>query len=642
MKTQNQFLDVVDCDSACRRFWDALRPQPLDAQQVPIEHARGRILAADVVATIDVPGFDRSNFDGFAVRAEDVIGADENKPMRLRLLEETAVAGRPTGVVVESGTAMAIATGGVMPRGADAIVMVEDTTCDHDLLSVLRSVYAGFGITFAGTDISGGERVLLQGTKLTSRETGVIAALGCDTVSVVRQPRIAVISTGDEIRPPGETLAVGEIYDSNARVLADALTELGAEPVPMGIVDDDRARLFDVVSEAIAGCDGVLLSGGTSKGAGDISYQVVYELAKVCAHGVAIKPGKPICLAAAGRKPVVVLPGFPTSAVFTFHEFVAPVIRRLGGLNQTVPSDVDFAELAVGVRSEIGRKEYLLVSLVQQRADAKTPLAAYPLGKGSGSVTTFGHADGFVAIEQRTELVESGTIVPVQRISKDLPIADLMVLGSHCVGLEWLLSCLSRDGHRVRFLAVGSTAGLDAVKKGRCDLAGMHLLDPESGTYNTPYLNDDLLRIPGYRRMQGIVFREGDDRFAGRELQEIVATIPSDESCRMVNRNQGSGTRILIDDLLQGAKPPGYAIQPRTHHAVVAAIQQGRADWGLALESVAKQSETGFLPLRTEVYDFVIRRSERNSEAVVAFGDLLAESDTQAHLLTMGLAACED
>src|SRR5262249_12908109 len=287
----------------------------------------GRVLAADAVAPVDVPSFDRANVDGFAVRAEDTFGASEDRPSKLQLSGEQIATGIVPSETVRPGSASAIATGAVVPRGADAVVMIENTDVVDGLLFLRRPVAPGANITFAGTDIGRGETVLRRGERLTSRETGVLAALGLATVAVVRRPRVAIISTGDELISPGASAKPGLVYDSNATILADAVRELGAEPVPYGIVPDDRSALETVLHQALA-CDVVLLSGGTSKGPGDISYRVVSSLGKpgIVAHGVALKPGKPLCLAAVtlqGRRPVpvVILPGFPTSAIFTFREF---------------------------------------------------------------------------------------------------------------------------------------------------------------------------------------------------------------------------------------------------------------------------------------------------------------------------------
>jgi putative molybdopterin biosynthesis protein len=630
---QDQFLDVIDRDEAERRFRAAVDFRPLGSEEIPLADALGRVLACDVMAQVDVPSFDRSNYDGYAVRAADTYGASEEEPRGLTLLDEVATTGMVPRETVAPRTAMTIATGGMLPRGADAVAMVEHCEEEGKTVLVRRGVAPGFGVSFAGTDIARGETVLRRGVVLGSRETGVLAAIGAARVTVWRRPRVAVLSTGDEILDPGQPMRPGMVYDSNACILADAVHELGGEPVGMGIVGDDLDELRARLHEALARCDVVLLSGGTSKGAGDLSYRVVRELGEpgIVAHGVALKPGKPICLAGHRGKAVVVLPGFPTSAIFTFHEFVAPLVRALAGRPAGKRSTLQ-ARLAVKVNSEIGRTEFLLVGLVE---GPDLPVA-YPMGKGSGSVTAFSRADGFVTIGRHEEIVESGTVVTVQLLTSEFRAPDLVVIGSHCVGLDFLVGQLRDRGFQTKCMAVGSSGGLQAARRGECDVAGMHLLDPKTGRYNEPYLTPELELIRGYGRLQGIVFRPGDPRFEGRKAEDAIRQAAGDPECVMVNRNQGSGTRLLIDRLLGGEEPPGYPVQAGTHNAVAAAVAQGRADWGVAIEWVARSAGLGFLPLEHEQYDFVVPKSRLHRPAVIAFRSLLAEPAIRKELAAMG------
>jgi putative molybdopterin biosynthesis protein len=635
MAEQEQFLQVLDRDEAERRFRAAIDLAPREIERIPLDAALGRVLAAHVVSPVDVPSFDRSNVDGFAVVAEDTFGASEEVPRSVRLGDEEIHTGIIPATVLHSGEAVLIATGGMVPRGADAVVMVEYAETRGRELRISRAVTAGSGISFAGTDITAGETVLRRGRLLTSRDTGVLAAIGVANVNVWRKPIVAILSTGDEIIAPGEPMQPAKVYDSNSQVLADAVRELGGEPRRLGITHDDVEALRERLHHALDFADLVLLSGGTSKGAGDVSYRVVAELDNpgIVAHGVALKPGKPICLAASGGRAVVVLPGFPTSAIFTFHEFVAPVIRLLVGRGSEERTIVP-AKLAVKVNSEIGRTEYVLVGLVET---ADEGLAAYPMGQGSGSVTTFSRADGFTTIGRHEEIVQAGTVVSVQLLGRELQLADLVVIGSHCVALDYLLGELQRLGVRSKFLAVGSTAGLDATKRGECDVAGVHLLDPKTNEYNRPFLTPQLELVPGYGRLQGIVFRPGDLRFEGRTAQEAIAIAVSDPACMMVNRNQGSGTRALIDRLLGGARPRGYAVQPRNHNAVAAAVVQGRADWGMTLDTIARNAGLGFLPVQAEQYDFIVPRARANRPGVVAFKTLLQQASTHEALARLGM-----
>jgi putative molybdopterin biosynthesis protein len=258
------------------------------------------------------------------------------------------------------------------------------------------------------------------------------------------------------------------------------------------------------------------------------------------------------------------------------------------------------------------------------------------MGKGSGSVTTFSRADGFVTIGRHTEIVDAGQRVDVHPIGRGHQPADLVVIGSHCVGLDFLLSKLQEQGVTAKLMNVGSSAGLEAARRGECDIAGIHLMDPQTGQYNRPFLSDELLLADGYGRRQGLVFRRGDERFEGGAVDEIVQAVTADESCMMVNRNQGSGTRILIDRLLGGERPSGYAIQASNHNAVAAAIAQGRADWGMAIESVAIANGLGFLHYQDERYDFVIPQARIERPAVKAFLALLSEPATRARLAEFG------
>ncbi len=636
---QRQFLDVVDEAVAHERFDAACAHLSAATERIALALARGRVLAADVVARVDVPAFDRSNVDGYAVHASDTAGASELDPLRLELSDLTLAAGQapPGGFEVERGVAVPIATGAVVPRGADAVLMVEHSAPGGSAVFVVRPVAPGENVTFAGSDIGRGEVVMRRGAILSSRETGVLAAVGADQIEVVVRPRVAVVSTGDEIVEPGGELMVGQVYDSNQRMLLDAVEELGCEAVVGGIVPDEESRLEGLIEGLVTGpsaVDVVVLSGGTSKGEGDVNATVVQNLAEripgskgVVVHGVALKPGKPILLAVVGGKPVVVLPGFPTSATFTFHEFVAPLLRRLSGLVRPERAVVS-ATLPLRITSVPGRTEYSLVDLV----DGPSGLAAYPLGAGSGSVTAFGRADGFIRIPASVEYEDEGAVVDVHLLHPEVRLADLAAIGSHCVGFDHLLGLLAQRGFRVKTVPVGSKGGLTAVGRGEADVAGIHLMD-DAGEYNAPFLPPGVRLLRGYRRRQGIVFRADDPWLvvAPEDLEEAIKG-----ARRMVNRNPGSGTRLLIDRMLDGARPPGYLHQPRTHHAVAAAVAQGRADWGVTLDTVAAAAGLEFRFVQDERFDFAVLEDRWDRPAVAALRELLDDGGTLAELRALG------
>ncbi len=633
-KTQDQFLSILSRDEAAARFDAALFPRVLRHERLALTDALGRAVAQDVVAPTDAPPFDRANVDGFALRAADVTGASEGTPIRLSLNGEIIACGVAPGLRVTEGSATPIATGGPLPRGADAVVMIEQTQpAGHDAIELRRPATPGQFVSYAGSDMARGETLVRAGSLISAREIGMLAACGIGALDVIARPRVAILSTGDELVQPGGRLGPAQIHDANGPMIAGAVAENGGDPLFLGAIHDDESALEKAMREALTNADMLLLSGGTSKGAGDLTYRIIARLGApgVIAHGVALKPGKPLCLAVCDGKPVVILPGFPTSAMFTFHDMIAPVLRRMAGLPARAESKVT-ARLPVHVASELGRTEFVMTALV----DGPEGLLAYPTGKGSGAVTSFTQADGFVKIDALADHAPAGAQVEVTLFSPNLRLPDLTIIGSHCTGLDLITGPLMAGGRQVRVIAVGSLGGLAAARRGECDLAPIHLFDDKSEAYNQPFLSEGLELIPGWRRMQGIVHRRDDPRFEGLDARAAVAKALLDDTCLMVNRNQGAGTRILLDRLLGGARPEGYWNQPKSHNAVAAAVAQGRADWGMTIAPVAQAYGLGFAPFAEEHYDLALVAARREKPAVQAFLDLLRSAEIRQALTAAG------
>ncbi|WP_271899267.1 molybdopterin biosynthesis protein [Candidatus Phyllobacterium onerii] len=631
---QEQFLTILSREDALSRFQAAVFTRPLPTELRPLADALGHSLADDVVAPMDVPPFDRSNVDGFAVRSADLKVTTANNPIRLGLNQEVIACGVAPQQLVQPGTATPIATGGPIPRGADAVVMIEHTQPEGEsTIQVGRTASPGQFVSYAGSDIARGEVLLRARTVIGSREVGMLAACGIARVPVVRKPKVAIISTGDELVEPGQSLRPASIYDTNGPIVSAAVSENGGVPWFAGLFADDEVELEAGMRAALTDSDMLVLSGGTSKGAGDVSHRILSRLGKpgVIAHGVALKPGKPLCLAVCDGKPVVILPGFPTSAMFTFHDMIVPVLRRMAGLPPRADTRVQ-ARAPVRIGSELGRAEFVMVSLVE----GENGLIAYPSGKSSGAITAFTQADGFLRIDALADHIAGGTDAEVTMFTPHVRVPDLVIIGSHCIGLDVVTAPLAHADLLVRLISVGSLGGLAAAGRGECDIAPIHLFDEKTNTYNLPFLRPGLELVPGYRRMQGVAFRVGDTRFEGRDARAAVEAALTDSECIMVNRNQGSGTRVLIDRLLAGQRPDGYWNQPKSHNAVAAAVAQHRADWGMTIAPVANAAGLGFLPLAEENYDFALVAARKNRPGVAAFLESLHSEETRTALERAG------
>ncbi|WP_297477130.1 gephyrin-like molybdotransferase Glp [Thermococcus sp.] len=394
------FLKVVPLEKAL----EVISSFPLEpkVESVPLEEALGRVLAEDVVSPIDVPPFDRATVDGYALRAEDTFMASESEPVRLKVIGEVH-AGDAPALKPGRGEAVYISTGAPLPEGTDAVIQFEDVERVGDEILVFKPAYPAMGVMKAGVDIGKGKPLLRKGTRLTFKETALLSAVGMAEVPVFRRPKVAVISTGSEIIPPGEELTPGKIYDINGRAITDAVRELGGEAVFLGIVRDDRESLKALIEKGLECCDIVLLSGGASGGVRDLTSSIVEELGEVKIHGIAIQPGKPTVIGIVDGKPVFGLPGYPTSCLTNFTLLVAPLLRKLIGRESEVRRVRK--RLAHKVFSVKGRRQFLPVRIEGNKA--------VPILKGSGAVTSFVNADGFIEVPENVEILEAGEEVEV-------------------------------------------------------------------------------------------------------------------------------------------------------------------------------------------------------------------------------------
>ncbi|ANF21925.1 gephyrin-like molybdotransferase Glp [Thermococcus piezophilus] len=394
------FLKVVPLEEAL----EVIESFPLErrVEKVPLEETLGRVLAEDVVSPIDVPPFDRATVDGYAVRAEDTFMASESEPVKLKVIGEINAGDTPT-VELKPGESVYISTGAPLPKNADAVIQFEDVDREGDEVIIYKPAYPGLGVMKRGTDIPSGKLLLRAGTRLGFKETALLSAIGFSEVKVFRKPRVAVISTGNEVVLPGTELRYGQIYDINGRAIADAVRELGGEAVFLGIAKDDKDSLKELILKGVECCDIIILSGGASGGIRDLTSSIIGELGKVYIHGIAIQPGKPTIIGLIDGKPIFGLPGYPTSCLTNFTLLVAPLLRKLLGRESEVRKVKK--RLAHKVFSVKGRMQFLPVKVEGENA--------VPILKGSGAVTSFIDADGFIEVHENVEILDGGEEVEV-------------------------------------------------------------------------------------------------------------------------------------------------------------------------------------------------------------------------------------
>ncbi|RLM57026.1 molybdopterin biosynthesis protein [Halobellus sp. Atlit-31R] len=593
---RKQFRDLVAPDVAHDAIASLdLAPEP---ETVPLAAARGRVLADRIDADLDVPGFDRASVDGYAVQGRDTFGADEAEPVELDLAG-IVHAGVEPDVEVGAGEAVEISTGAVLPDGADAVVMVERTeelgptdAERPESIAVRNAVAPGDNVMLAGTDIAAGARALGPGTRLTPREIGLLSALGYDEVPVRGRPTIGIVSTGDELVRPGETLHSerGQIYDVNSYTIAAGVEEAGGEAELYPHAGDDYAEMERLLLEAADECDLVLSSGSTSASAVDVIYRVVEERGELLLHGVAVKPGKPMLVGELGDSAYVGLPGYPVSALTIFRTFVAPAIREAAALPEPQTATVR-GRMAVRERYAEGRLRLMPAGLV---TDADGETLVYPVDKGSGATTSLVEADGVVAVDPDTEYLGEGEAVEVQLFSPDVRAPTLLVVGEDDPALSRLLDRVDNP----RFLPVGSREGLRRLGNGV----------PDAAVVAGPVDRDvETVDLGGWTREWGLVVPDGNPDDVGG-LADLA-----DRDVAFVNRGRDAGIRASLDAAVEELAAErdasrreltdairGYGVGTKGFESPARAVARGDADAGLGLRATAAKLGLGFVSLGRE------------------------------------------
>ncbi len=602
-----RYLSVISLAEA-RALVERSFPAIPGVVRVPVTAGTvGRITAAPIFARFSVPAIHLSAMDGIAVRSAETLGASEQNPVTLP-------------------DAARVNTGNIVPAGYDAVVMIEDVWVDGETYTVRKPVSPWQHIRPVGEDIGESEMILSSHHRIRPQDVGALANYGVTEVDVLNV-RAGLIPTGSELVPAGVMPPPGKVVESNTLMAASVLAEAGVEAHRYPIVPDDPDRIRDAVRRGVAENDILLVSAGSSAGTRDYTADIVRDLGEVLAHGVAIKPGKPVIVGRIEGKPVIGLPGYPLAAATVLRELVMPLVARYG-LPVREPGHVA-ARLTTSLQSDIGTDEFVLLS-VGKIGDR---WVAVPQSRGAGIQMSAVRANGYLRIPEDMEGAEAGKTVDV-RLTVPRAEAEeaVLVTGSHDPALDYLADLVRPRGVDIHSTHLGSMGGVIALKKEECHAAPMHLLAPD-GTYNTYYLERympgaDLALLCVAERQQGVISRDGlsFDDLPGRTF---------------INRQKGSGTRMLLDHTLaaRGIDPasiPGYGREATTHLAVALAVRTGEADAGMGVYSAAKALDLAFVPVATERYELAMHRAMLDDPGIAALVETVSSAAFKQVLRDLG------
>jgi putative molybdopterin biosynthesis protein len=615
-------------------------PTRVGSVRVSLADAIGRVTAEPVWATRSSPPFDAAAMDGIAVRAADTWGASETTPLLL-----------------PAAAYDVIDTGDPMPGDRDAVVMrehvhyvpsAEGTVGDDGApgwQAELRAAAPPYQhVRSIGEDVSTAELLLPTGHRLRAVDVAAAAAAGATDLVVRQAPRVAVLPTGDEVRPIGSATAPGEILDTNSLMLAGQAREIGCQTYALPIVADDPEQIAAALRGATADADLVIVVAGSSAGRDDYTARVVAQEGTLAVHGVAVRPGHPVVLGAVDATPVLGAPGFPVSAALTFDIFAAPL---LAGLEGAPPPrrPVTTARLARKLASVVGMDDWVRVRLGRVHGQ----VVATPLPRGAGVLTSLVRADGLLVVPAGLEGHHAGEQVSVELL-RGLPEIErtIVAIGSHDLVLDLAASALrtADPGITLASSNVGSLGGLVALRDGLCHLAGSHLLDPDTGEYTLPYLDRvlgdrDVVVVRLVHRDQGLIVAPGNP--LGLQGVDDLAR----SGLRYVNRQRGAGTRVLLDhELRQRGLDPGavegYAREEHTHLAVAAAVAAGRADAGMGILAAARAFGLDFVPVVEEPYDLVVSADAYGDPLLTPLWELLGAAEFRASVQALGGYSTEE
>jgi len=599
---RKRYLKKTPLTDARQLFLSAVDPSRLAVEEILVDDALDRITAEPVFAKISSPHYHASAMDGICVRAEETFGATEFVGKKLTLADADW-AGPDSFIYVDTGNAL--------PAWANAVIMIEKVRqLDSNTIEIFESVAPWNHVRLVGEDVVATELLLPRSHRLRPYDLGALLAAGHTTVRVKARPKVGIIPTGDELIQPGEEATPGAVIDFNSTVLAAFVREWGGAPVRYPRAKDDAALLKAALQVAIDECDLVTIIAGSSAGEHDLTADVVADAGELLAHGIDVMPGKPAVLGCADGKPVLGVPGYPVSAIVIAREILRPALEKFLSIAAPTHPTVR-AIVPKKIASHIGLEEFIRVTL--GRVGEK--LVAVPLARGAGVITTMVHADGLMRIPSLVEGINAGEEAKVELLR---PIADventILCTGSHDLAIGVLEDQLKQRHPELKIAAtnVGSLGGLLALQRGETHIAGTHLLNAATGVYNIPDIQRTIPKVPAVlvhlaQREQGILVARGNPKSI-QSLNDLARN-----SVRFVNRQSGSGTRVLLDYELKklsidASIIAGYEREEFTHMAVAVAVASGLADAGLAVRAAANALGLDFIPVANEEYDLIVGR----------------------------------
>ncbi|MBE6008920.1 MAG: molybdopterin biosynthesis protein [Lachnospiraceae bacterium] len=619
-----EYLTNIPLEKARAEYIETLKNNGFSpkTETVAVHLSSGRITASPVYAAICAPHYPASAMDGITVKAASTFGASETTPIIL---------GKDDFIVVD--------TGDPIPDSMDAVIMIEDVVWTDDKCAKIFAPASPWQhIRQIGEDICAGEMILASNMKITPSAVGAMLAGGVMEVEVIKKPIVGVIPTGDEIVPPTADPAPGDIIEFNSSIFSAMVKEWGAEAIAFPIVPDKFDKIKEAVENALDKCDIVILNAGSSAGREDFSTEVIRSVGNVLYHGIAIKPGKPAILGYKENKPILGVPGYPVSGIIVIEQFIKLILEEWYASSEK-GYIYKKAILARTVVSGLKYEEFVRVRLGMVNGK----LVASPLNRGSGVVSSFMKADGILEIPQGVEGYEAGEEVNIRLLRNENELSNTLVaIGSHDPLLDEIMDML-HSSDPTMFMSsthTGSMGGIMAVKRGETHIAGTHLLDEADGSYNYSYIekyfpNGGVYLVECVERTQGLMLKKGNP------LNINTISDLKKDGVRYVNRQKGSGTRILTDYLCKKENIAfsdiyGYDREELTHTSVAAQIASDTADAGMGIYSAAKLYDLDFVPVCMEQYDLLIPESAWDTPMVKRLIEVLKSDEFRSRLDSLG------